>query len=372
MTGPIVITGGGTGGHIFPMQAIAEQLRARGLSTDELRFVGSRRGQEKTLLASSEIELTLLPGRGIRRSFSPTAIVDNVIAGSALVAAILIALVKVRKWRPSVVVSLGGYASFAVAFAAAVWRRPLVLVELDAATGAAHRLLGRFAKVRCSAFPSDEANSVVTGVPLRDGIIAIDRSLRTRLLARTTSEPPIDDARLVVVVMTGSLGSTRVNRAVSDLATRWSARSDRTLIHVTGQRDYQRVSDARPLANGLDYRIQEFADMTQLWSVADVAICRAGAMTVAELTALAIASVLVPLPDSPGDHQMKNAQSVERAGGAVILSDRDCTGAKLEEVLAVITEPTTLDAMGRLAGTIGRLDGANSIAAVVLGARNDQ
>lgn len=369
MSGPIVITGGGTGGHIFPMQAVAEQLLARGISADELRFVGSRRGQEATLLASSGVALTLLPGRGIRRSFSPSAIIDNLGAGVALVTAMLVALVKVRKWRPSVVVSLGGYASFAVALAAAVWRRPLVLVELDAATGAANRLLGRFATAHCTAFPSEKRNSTVTGVPLRDAIVAIDRSSAVRTSSRRAYTPPIDDGRLVVIVMTGSLGSTTVNRAVSDLAARWADRTDRTLIHVTGQRDFEATRAARPATKGLDYRIEAFADMTRVWAVADVAVCRAGAMTVAELAALSIASVLVPLPGSPSEHQVKNAQAIASVGGAMIVNDEDCTGATLDEVLGIVTDVSSLEGMSRAAGTIGRRDGANSIARVVLAAR---
>jgi UDP-N-acetylglucosamine--N-acetylmuramyl-(pentapeptide) pyrophosphoryl-undecaprenol N-acetylglucosamine transferase len=318
------------------------------------------------------VALTLLPGRGIRRSLSPSAIIDNLAASAALVAAVLVALVKVRKWRPSVVVSLGGYASFAVTLAAAMWRRPIVLVDLDAATGAAHRLLGRFSTVRCSAFPTDEPNDVVTGVPLRESIIAIDRSTSARMIARAACEPPLGDERLVVVVMTGSLGSTTVNRAASDLAARWCNRTDRTLIHVTGRRDYRAVIAARPTTIGLDYRVQEFADMTHLWAVADVAVCRAGATTVAELTTLAIASVLVPLPGSPSDHQLKNAQAVARVGGATIVSDQDCTGARLEEVLSQITDAATLDTMSRLSGTLGRRDGADSIARVVLDVRSEQ
>ncbi len=369
MAGPIVITGGGTGGHIFPMLAVAEQLRARGIAASELRFVGSRRGQEATLLAANEVALTLLPGRGIRRSLSPSAVVENVGAGAGLVTAVLVALVNVRRWRPSVVVSLGGYASFAVALAAALWRRPLVLVELDATTGAAHRLLGRFSTARCSAFPSDEPNAILTGVPLREVVVAIDRSTAARRVARATADPKIDDRRLVIVVMTGSLGSTTVNRAVCDLAARWSDRTDRTLIHVTGRRDYEAVMGARPPTRRLDYRVEEFGDMAQLWAIADVAICRAGATTVAELTALAIASVLVPLPGSPSDHQLKNAQAVERVGGALILNDHDCTGAKLDEILSAMTEPSTLDAMSRAAATLGRRDGASSIARVVLDVR---
>jgi len=365
MAGPIVITGGGTGGHIFPMEAVADQLRARGVDAGDLRYVGSRRGQESTLLAEGDIELTLLPGRGFRRALGPSAFLQNVGAAASLGAAVVIALVKVRRWRPSVVVSLGGYASFATSLAAVVWRRPLVLVELDAEPGAAQRLFTRFARARCCAFPSSDPKAVVTGTPLRESIVTIERDAASIATARARAVPPIEAGRTVVVVMTGSLGSTTVNRAVSELAQRWSNRRDRTIIHVSGRRDIAFVRRDAPSTDGLDYRILEFGDMVQLWAISDVAICRAGASTVAELTTLSIPSVLVPLPRAPGDHQMKNALVVAEAGGARLVLDDECTGAKLDEVLTSIVAPEALAAMARSAGTLGRRDAAERIAGVI-------
>ena len=223
MARPVVITGGGTGGHVFPMQAIAESLSERGLSASELRYVGSRRGQERNLLVG-EVALTLLPGRGLRRSWRMGDLVANIGAVIGLVQAILIAQWLVRRWRPSVVVSVGGYASFAVALAAVSWRVPLVLVDFDAVPGASHRLLRRFATARCTAFASSGTNTVVTGAPLRAAIESLDRSPSARREAKERLSPPIDAERDVVVVMTGSLGSRRVNAAVRDLARAWSSR----------------------------------------------------------------------------------------------------------------------------------------------------
>jgi UDP-N-acetylglucosamine--N-acetylmuramyl-(pentapeptide) pyrophosphoryl-undecaprenol N-acetylglucosamine transferase len=369
MSGPIVITGGGTGGHIFPMLAVADQLRARGVEPGDLRYVGSRRGQESTLLAGGDVAVTLLPGRGFRRSPRPDALVQNLHAAWSLSVGLATALVQTRRWRPSVVVSFGGYASFATTLAAFVWRRPLVLVELDAEPGAAQRLFTRYARARCRAFPSDDRHAVVTGTPLRESVVSVDRSDAARAVARAAIVPPIEDTRTVIVVMTGSLGSTKVNRAVSDLARRWSNRRDRTIIHVTGRRDADDVRAHAPTTDGLDYRILDFGDMVQLWAVGDVAVCRAGASTVAELTTLHIPSILVPLPRAPGDHQMKNALAVVEAGGARLVLDAECTGAKLDEVLESIVAPDTLASMGERAGTLGRRGAAAAIAGVILDVR---
>ncbi|HUV58098.1 MAG TPA: UDP-N-acetylglucosamine--N-acetylmuramyl-(pentapeptide) pyrophosphoryl-undecaprenol N-acetylglucosamine transferase [Acidimicrobiales bacterium] len=364
MGGPIVITGGGTGGHIFPMQAIAERLMSRGVASSEIRYVGSRRGQEATLLAGGEIALTLLPGRGIRRSLLPRAWRDNLGAVVALLGAVVTAQYLIGRWRPRVVVSVGGYASFAVSFAAVLWRIPLVLVELDAAPGAALRFLRRFATKRCRAFASDDLDTVFTGAPVRGAIAALDRSPAARVAARAAADPPIDPGRQVVVVMTGSLGSTRVNTAVSDLAQRWAARSDRTIIHVTGRRDYDQVRATRPIMSGLDYRVLEFGDMATLWALCDVAVCRAGSATMAELAVLAIPAVLVPLPGM-GDHQARNARDVVRAGGARLIEDARCDGESLGRALDEIMTPETLNVMSQVIGKFGRIDAAGAIATVV-------
>ncbi len=365
---PVVITGGGTGGHVFPMQAIAESLRERGLGASELRYVGSRRGQERTLLVG-DVALTLLPGRGLRRSWGVSDVVANVGAVIGLVGALIIAQWLVRRWRPSVVVSVGGYASFAVALAAVSWRVPLVLVDFDAAPGASHRLLGRFATARCMAFASSGDNVVVTGAPLRAAIESLDRSTSARGEAKARLTPPIDVERSVVVVMTGSLGSHRVNAAVRELARAWSSRSDRALVHVTGRRDYEEFATTKPLVESLDYRVIDFGDMVELWSLCDVAVCRAGAITVAELTTLAVPAVLVPLPGAPNDHQTKNARVLADAGGAIVLSDAQCTGEALANALEIMMAPPTLEEMGRAVHALAHPHAADAIADVVLESR---
>jgi UDP-N-acetylglucosamine--N-acetylmuramyl-(pentapeptide) pyrophosphoryl-undecaprenol N-acetylglucosamine transferase len=363
---PIVITGGGTGGHVFPMQAVAEQLRADGVLPGRLRFVGSRRGQERRLLGDGPVALTLLPGRGLQRSFAPRALVENVVAVAQLATAWLAALYLVGRWRPSVVVSLGGYAALPVGAAAVLWRRPLVLVELDATPGATHRLLGRFAARRCTAFSTPDPRAVVTGVPLRDAILAVDRSPSARAAQRDELTPPIDSSRLVVVVMTGSLGARRVNDAVLELATRWASRRDRAIIHVTGRRDADRVRRARPTTAGLDYRIVDFAEMAPLWQLCDAAVTRAGATTIAELTALGVPAVLVPLPHAPGDHQTENARQLVEAGAAEWVADDQCTGERLDAALERLLTTEENERVGASARRLGRRDGAAAIAREVL------
>jgi UDP-N-acetylglucosamine--N-acetylmuramyl-(pentapeptide) pyrophosphoryl-undecaprenol N-acetylglucosamine transferase len=136
---------------------------------------------------------------------------------------------------------------------------------------------------------------------------------------------------------------------------------------VAGQRDVDQVLRDAPDTDGLDYRVLAFGDMVELWALCDVAICRAGASTVAELTTLGIPSVLVPLPRAPGDHQMKNAQVVVEAGGARLVLDAECSGATLDDVLDPMMSLETLAPMGRAARSLGRRDAAQRIAQVVAG-----
>ena len=365
MTRPIVITGGGTGGHIFPMSAIAEALASLGEQPNQLRFVGSRRGQEWRLLGDGPIALTLLPGRGIRRSLRPRALAQNVGAVLGLLAGLVQAVVIVGRWRPRAVVSVGGYASFPVSAAAVLWRRPLVLVDLDATPPATHRVLQRFAARRCVALGEPSASTVVTGAPVRDAIAAIDRSEEGRRHARTKFSPPIDASRQVVVVMTGSLGASSVNRAVMGVAALWRERDDITLVHVTGRRDEAWVCDGAPTTVGLDYRILSFADMVPLWQVADVAVCRAGATTTAELTTIGLASILVPLPGAPGDHQGENARALARAGAALVLPDAELSPEKLAATITFALQEPLHSSMAQAAKSLGKPVAARAIALAV-------
>ena len=375
MSGPIVLTGGGTGGHIFPMQAIAEALHDAGVDFADIRYVGSRRGQEHDLLGAGPIELVLLEGRGIRRSLAARAWRDNCVALWGLARAQVRALGYVRAWRPRAVVSAGGYAAAAMASAAVLLRRPLVLVDLDAAPGLTHRVLSRFAAVRCVALGapgtpgSSNARVIVTGAPVRHEVAEIDRSPDERARARTRLSPPIDERRRVVVVMTGSLGATRVNLAVLELARLWGERNDVALVHVTGRRDFEMVMAQRPEVTGLDYRVEAFADMATWWAVADVAICRAGATTVAELTVLSLPAILVPLPGAPGDHQSHNARALSTVGAAVVVPDSACTGEALARHADAMLTPAVLLEMSRASSLLARPDAAASIARTVLSTR---
>jgi len=364
-----VVAGGGTAGHLQPALAIAEALVDAGHPRERIEFVGSARGQDRSTLEGRGFPFTLLPGRGIVRSLAPRQLAANLAAAAGLVVACARGLGVVLRARPRVVVSVGGYASLPASLAAVVLGVPLVLVNVDAVPGAANRLLGRFARASAVGWEGCPLpRAVVTGTPVRDEIAGAGDALHDAAAGRTVLGLPTD--RATVVAFGGSLGARHVNRVVAELAVRWKDRHDRTIYHIVGRRDwddYAGPGPARPDADGLCLVRVPYEDrMAAAYAAADVMVCRAGAMTVAELAVAGVPSVLVPLPGAPGDHQTANARVLERAGAALVVADGDLDASLLDSELdALLGDPDRLAAMGRAAASLGRTDAAAAGARVV-------
>lgn len=356
-----MIAGGGTGGHVVPAIAIGQALVERGHRAETVHFLGSSRGLERTLVPNAGFAVTLLPGRGIARRLT----VDNIGAVAGLTAAVIRAIVLLGRVRPAVVIAVGGYASVAGALAAVVWRVPLIVAEQNAVPGLANRLAGRFAAACAVSFPGTPLRrAVVTGNPVRRQILAVDRSRAGRAAARAALGLPAD--RFVVAVTGGSLGARRINEAVTRLAAAWAGRSCVAIRHVVGERDFGRVATIPPVPvpGGLIYQQVPFEDrMELLLSAADVAVQRAGASTVAELTVAGLPAILVPLPGAPGDHQGANARRLAAAGAAVLVPDSELDATRLGlELDRLIDDAPAREAMGRAAGELARPDAAAAVA----------
>jgi undecaprenyldiphospho-muramoylpentapeptide beta-N-acetylglucosaminyltransferase len=360
------VAGGGTAGHLQPALAVAEALVDAGHERGTIEFVGSTRGQDRLTLEGRGFPFTLLPGRGIVRSLRPAALVANIGAVAGLAVAAVRGVGVVLRSRPRVVVSVGGYASLAASLAAVVTRVPLVLVNVDAVPGAANRLLGRFARASAVGWEgSPLPRAVVTGTPVRPEIARVGRGAAERHTARRQLGLPED--RPTVVVFGGSLGAHRINRAVLELSDRWRDRNDRSIYHIVGRREWDDDLRVQTDPAGLALVRVPYEDrMDVVYGSADVVVCRAGAMTVAELAVAGVPSVLVPLPGAPGDHQTANARVLERAGGAVLLPDDRCDAGSLATTLdGLLSEPALLESMGRAAAELGHPDAAASGARLV-------
>ena len=348
-----LVTGGGTGGHVYPAVALAHELVARDHPTDSIRFVGARRGLEARVVPAAGFAIDLLPGRGLQRRLTLAnlgSLWENALA-------VLRSRRIVKATRPRVVVGVGGYASLPCLLAARMRRVPAVVHEQNAAPGLANRVAVRLGARAAISLPGTPLrNAVLTGNPIRPEIAAVRRA---------PARPPI------VAVMGGSLGAGRLNTAALALYDRWRDRDDVAVHHVTGPNHYDEcvaaLAAARRPGDRLAYSLVSYEDhMDALYGHAALAVCRAGAVTVAELAAAGVPSVLVPLPGAPGDHQTRNARSLVDAGAAVLLPDEACDGARIDhEASELLGAPARLDAMSHAARVLARPDAAARLADLV-------
>jgi undecaprenyldiphospho-muramoylpentapeptide beta-N-acetylglucosaminyltransferase len=352
----VLISGGGTGGHVFPALALAEELVARGHARERIRFVGAARGLEATAVPAAGFAVELLPGRGLERSVAPGAIGRNLRTTYDTALAFARASALVGRLRPSVVVGVGGYASLPALVAARARRIPAVVHEADAHPGLANRIAVRLGARAAVTLPGTPLRgAVVTGNPVRPAIAAVERA-------------PVTPPRIAVVG--GSLGARSLNRAVLGLYDRWRDRTDLTIHHVTGTRDYQgcttELAARRAPGDRLSYSLVPFEEhMEVVYTEATLVVSRSGGMT-AELTTVGMPSVLVPLPGAPGDHQTANADALVAAAAAVKIPDAELDPGRLgAELDALLADPARLAAMSSSARALGRPDAAARFADLV-------
>lgn len=360
-----VVAGGGTAGHVLPAVAVGQELVRRGRTTDEIRYVGSARGLEARLVPEAGFPITLLPGRGIARRLT----LDNLGAVVGLAVAVVRAIGLLLRWRPAVVFSVGGYAALPCAAAAVLLRVPLVVADSNAVPGATNRSVARFAKASAVAFDGTGLpRAVVTGNPVRAAVLAVERTPAAKAEAMAALGLPA--GRKVVGVFGGSLGALRINSATVELADAWRDRSDICIRHSVGDRDWSIVESevaTRGLATGTAEAVYHPVGyeprMDAVYAAADVMVTRAGGSTVADLTAVGLPAILVPLPNAPGDHQTANAMVVARAGGAVVLRDDEVTAERLAtEIDGLLADEPRLAAMAAAARSVGHRDAAGRLA----------
>lgn len=346
-----LMTGGGTGGHTYPALAVAQELRARG---HRVRFVGGRRGIEGRVVPAAGFGIDLLPGRGLKRRLT----LENVAALWEAFVAFVQAIRIVRRYRPRIVVGFGGYASMPTVIAARVLRVPVIVHDQDAAPGLANRIgvrLGARPAISLPGTPLPAA--VLTGNPVRTEIAAVERN------------PARDPALLAI--FGGAQGARTINRAALGCYDRWRMRTDLAVHHVCGPGNFDEcradLDTRRRVDDALQYDLVPYEEhMDALFARATLAVCRAGAGTIAELTAAGVPAVLVPLPNAPSDHQTRNAQTLEDAGAAVMLRDAECDPEHLDALVSsLLASPERLDAMGESGCKLARPDAAARLADLV-------
>ena len=355
-----IITGGGTGGHVTPALAIADELVALGHSRSSIRFVGAARGLEATAVPAAGYAIELLALDGIQRSLAPRDIVRSVRAVLKFTGAFIACLRRLGQLRPAVVVGVGGYASAPAVFAARVRRIPTLIHEQNAVPGLVNRIAVRVGAQPLVAFPVPGwPRATVTGNPVRREIAEV---------ARRPVAPPR------VSVVGGSQGAGRLNDVALGLYDRWRAREDVSVRHVAGPKHVgacrDRLATLRRAEDRLVYELVDFEpDMAELYASSSLLLARAGATTIAEAGAVGIAAVFVPWSGAAQDQQTANVRAVAELGGALVVSDADCDVAHVEPMLSkLLADPDRLEAMGAAARIGGHPDAAAALGRIIEGA----
>lgn len=335
--GAVLISGGGTAGHLVPGIAIARELVELGWSTEQVHFVGTRRELDARLVPDAGFGLTRLAGRPLATQRS---ILKRLGAAADLAWGVGRGVWLIGRKRPAAVLSLGGYGALPAAAAAVVWRVPLVLTEQNATSSATNRMLSRFAKAAgVPVTGSGLRHEVVTGMVVRQEVAQATQVAAANGVAhlRTARGWPVD--AVAVVIFGGSLGARKINAAVWSALTRdplrQMLRDQRMIIHhVVGERDWP-LLDEQLAHDVAGYRPVAYDDdLATALVAADLVVCRAGGSTVAELSVTGTPAVLVPYPHAPNDHQRRNAEVLVAAGSAVIVDDADLTPERLAVELA--------------------------------------
>jgi UDP-N-acetylglucosamine--N-acetylmuramyl-(pentapeptide) pyrophosphoryl-undecaprenol N-acetylglucosamine transferase len=348
----IILAGGGTGGHIYPALAVAGELRRRRPDLP-LLFVGTRAGLEVRLVPEAGFPLRFINSAGIAGKSWPVRVANAMRIPWSLLQSVGIVMGR----RAGVVVGVGGYASGPVVLAGSLLRRPTLIMEQNAVAGSTNRILAPLVDRVAVTYPETatrlKGRCQVTGNPVRAGFTALpDR--------RVAGRPHL-------LIFGGSRGARGLNDAVMDALPALAGTSNLRIRHQTGSADLERVRAAYS-HTALDAEVTPYIeDMAGAYAAADLVICRAGATTIAELSATGRAAVLVPFPGATGGHQEENGRALAGAGAAVLLRQDEAGSGRLAEVvLALLADAPRRRHMEEAATSLGAPEAAATVAGMIL------
>jgi UDP-N-acetylglucosamine--N-acetylmuramyl-(pentapeptide) pyrophosphoryl-undecaprenol N-acetylglucosamine transferase len=349
----VVIAAGGTGGHLYPAVALAREFLRRDPST-KILFVGTRRGIESKVLAHEGFELLFITAKPVMGK----GLLDVIRGILSVPIGLRQSLDILRQRQADVVIGVGGYTSPTMLAAAALRGTARVILEPNAYPGMANKVVAPFVQRIFLAFESaadsfDRRKIRVVGTPIRREFLAQVEQHGTLPSQRTPR----------LLIFGGSQGAQAINSAVLDAVKALIEQIPKLdITHQTGESDYQRVRDAYDRL-GVHAEVVPFLyDMPTVLRAADLVVARAGAMTIAELTACGKPAILIPLPTAIYDHQMKNARAMEVAGGATVLPQADLSGSRLNELVgSILLNPERLQVMSAKSREMRRIDAAETI-----------
>lgn len=330
--GTVLIMAGGTGGHIFPALSIARNLQERGYHVE---WLGTARGLEVDVLRDTGIRLHCIDVKGLRGK----GIINMLLAPFMIAGGVLQALKVVRTVRPCCVLGMGGYVTGPGGVAARLAGRPLLIHEQNAIAGFSNRMLAKIANRVMEAFPGTfpaKTRALYTGNPVRKEIVAITRP----------ADSDAERGPLRVLAVGGSLGAVAINELVPAVLAAMPVQERPQIWHQCGRNNIEATQQAyrdAGIALNITCRVEPFInDMAAAYDWADVVICRAGALTVSELAAAGLPSVLVPYPHAVDDHQTSNAKWLCDAGAGFLIQQRDLNVASLTQKLRQLGSDRTL------------------------------
>lgn len=362
----IIVSGGGTGGHIYPALTLIRTLQQK-VDKLEVLYVGTHAGLEADIIPKEGIPFATVDLQGFKRSLSP----ENLLRAARAIKGVGKAMGIVRKFQPDVVVGTGGYVCGPVLMAASLLGIPSLIQEQNVIPGITNKILSKFVNKIATgyqeangAFPAKKV--VFTGNPIRQEVMA------------QRQEADYEDFALrpgttTILVSGGSRGARTINRAMVEVLKHYAGRRDVQILHATGKGEYEDII-SRISAAGLDlqqaYNIKVkpyLYNMPQAMAIADLAIFRAGATGLAELTAKGIPAILVPYPYAAENHQEHNARAVEKAGAARVILNKDLTAQGLIQAIdELIGKPEKLQAMAKASAKLGRPEAADTISELII------
>jgi UDP-N-acetylglucosamine--N-acetylmuramyl-(pentapeptide) pyrophosphoryl-undecaprenol N-acetylglucosamine transferase len=355
----VLITGGGTGGHIYPAIAIANKIQSN-MKDSEVLFVGTEKGLESDLVPKAGYEMKTITVSGFRRKLS----LDTIKSVKELFVGLQEATSIIKSFKPDIVIGTGGYVCGPVVFVASLMNIKTVIHEQNVIPGVTNKILSKFVNKILISFEesgqyfSNTSKLVITGNPVRKEFIEFDRNAFRRELG-------IKDDEIVVTSFGGSRGAEKINEVMLQVMKRFSDRKEIAFYHITGERHYDQMieqfKDAN-LSHSINLQILPYVhDMPKLMGASDLIISRSGAITLAEITAMGLPSILIPSPHVTNNHQEYNARVLEKNGAAVLLLEKDLNDKNIVDLLHLFIRDTQ-----RLEEMAGRSRGLSKVNATDL------
>lgn len=355
----ILIAGGGTGGHIYPAIAIANKIKEEWKDC-EILFAGTKQGLESKLIPEAGYRIQFIRVKGFRRRLGVDTLksVKNLFSGLGDAHGII------KDYKPDIVIGTGGYVCGPILWVAAMLNIKTVIHEQNVIPGITNKILGRFVDKILLSFEESKkyfngSKAVITGNPIRKEFINFDRYLCRKSLGAK-------DHELVVMSFGGSRGAEKINATIKEVAVHFSGRKEIQLIHITGNDHYASFMKELERENtiiGKNITIRPYThNMAELMGACDLVICRAGAITLAELTAMGLPSILIPSPYVTNNHQEHNARVLEKNGAAVVLLEKELDDKNIVDLLNLfIRERERLKQMGLRSKALSKIDATELI-----------